>query len=560
MTIVRKSVPPIIVNYLSQKRLSILAYWVNRRHRLAEDILITSFTPADLDTYGTMMNSEPDREITVKEPIEFKGNVKWKPWKEGVISYFNSVLTKDFIPLSYVIRENETPDPDVQYDNEHQRLVAIAPLRGNEYKTDNGVVFDFLKSWTINGPAYPWMKQFSSTRNGRAAWLAIIAYYEGSAARDRVKEAAYAAIANAKFSFRNQVRTDFAATVAHLATTIQMNSSITPDNRNVSGVSTDSGGKNKSQGGRGGKGRGRGRGRGHGGHGQRNIYLGTYSPAQWQALSADDKKRVAEGRKRSAEQQQAQGTGVAVSQVITTNQQDPQDVQSVITMGTQGQNSQRADTETAGSAMTRRHLMALMSGVRIPIASNRSVMQVQQTMESSTCELDSHADTCVAGPNCIIIERTGFTVNVTGFSNKQGSFQDVPIVKAATAYNDPKTGATYILVIGQAIYMGSDVEHTLLCPNQLRYNGVIVEECPKHLAPRSKPSNHAISVPEQGVTIPLKMAGTMSVFDSRTPTQEELESCMWVILTGDEIWDPKSETFAAEEEKIEYLEDSVFKR
>jgi hypothetical protein len=41
----------------------------------------------------------------------------------------------------------------------------------------------------------------------------------------------------------------------------------------------------------------------------------------------------------------------------------------------------------------------------------------------------------------------------------------------------------------------------------------------------------------------------MSVFDSMTPTQEELESCMWVILTGDEIWDPKSESFAAEEEK-----------
>jgi len=292
-----------------------------------------------------MMNSEPDREITVKEPAEFKGNVKWKPWKEVVISYFNSVLTKDFIPLSYVIREKETPDPDAQYDNEHQRLVAVAPLHGNEYKTDNGIVFDFLKSWTINGPAYPWMKQFSSTRNGRAAWLAIIAYYEGSAARDRVKEAAYASIANAKyhgerkkFSFDTYVhihqeayqdlrqndeiipedkrvrdflsgikdqsltaakqtimalpdlRTDFAATVAHLATTIQMNSSITPDNRNISGVTTDSGNKNKSQGGRGGKGRGRGRGR----------------------------KRVTEGRKRSAEQK-TQGGGVSVSQVVTTN-------------------------------------------------------------------------------------------------------------------------------------------------------------------------------------------------------------------------------------------------
>jgi hypothetical protein len=29
-----------------------------------------------------MMNSEPEREKTVKELPEFKGSVKWKPWKE----------------------------------------------------------------------------------------------------------------------------------------------------------------------------------------------------------------------------------------------------------------------------------------------------------------------------------------------------------------------------------------------------------------------------------------------------------------------------------------------
>jgi hypothetical protein len=104
MTIVRKSVPPIVVNYISQKRLTIMAYWVNRRHRLAESIETLLFTQEEQETYGTMMNSEPDRETTVKEPPEFKGSVKWKPWKEGVISYFNSVLTKDFIPLPEVIR------------------------------------------------------------------------------------------------------------------------------------------------------------------------------------------------------------------------------------------------------------------------------------------------------------------------------------------------------------------------------------------------------------------------------------------------------------------------
>jgi hypothetical protein len=71
--------------------------------------------------------------------------------------YLNLVLTKDFICLTYIIREQEIPDPFASYD-EHQRLVAIAPLRGNLFKHGNGIVFDFLKSWTINGPAYPLVK------------------------------------------------------------------------------------------------------------------------------------------------------------------------------------------------------------------------------------------------------------------------------------------------------------------------------------------------------------------------------------------------------------------
>jgi hypothetical protein len=68
------------------------------------------------------------------------------------------------------------------------------------------------------------------------------------------------------------------------------------------------------------------------------------------------------------------------------------------------------------------------------------IFQVRLEQQScfSTCELGSHAHTCVAGPNCIVIEDTGFTVNITGFSDKlHGVVKDVPIVKAATAYDDP---------------------------------------------------------------------------------------------------------------------------
>ncbi len=237
-----------------------------------------------------------------------------------------------------------------------------------------------------------------------------------------------------------------------------------------------------------------------------------------------------------------------------TNQQQEPDVQSAITMGTATVNqNQRADAESAGSAMTRRCLMAITTSNR---TQSRSVMQVRQedNICNSTCELDSHADTCIAGPNCRVLEYTGYTVNVSGFSDKlHGPIENVPIVKAATAYDDPVTGVTYILVLGQSIYLGNDVQHTLLCPNQLRYNGVTVDDCPKHLAPKDNPSTHSIFIPEQQVRVPLRLLGTMSVFDTRTPSKEEIDTCQWIILTIDEPWDPKSERFNEEEEKVEYL-------
>jgi hypothetical protein len=99
-------------------------------------------------------------------------------------------------------------------------------------------------------------------------------------------------------------------------------------------------------------------------------------------------------------------------------------------------------------------------------------MQIQDEIAYSTCELDSHANTCVAGPNCKVIEYTGYTVNITGYSKKQGIMENVPIVKAATAYDNPVTRDTIILVLGQALYMGYHIERMLLCPNQLQYNSV----------------------------------------------------------------------------------------
>jgi hypothetical protein len=103
-------------------------------------------------------------------------------------------------------------------------------------------------------------------------------------------------------------QTNFSNAVAHLATTLQLGKS--QEIRKIPSTQSSYRG--------GGKG-----GRGHGGRGRgRNIYLGSYSPEAWQKLSSEDKKKVIEGREKSAQQQVQSnqggiGVGVPRQQVAT---------------------------------------------------------------------------------------------------------------------------------------------------------------------------------------------------------------------------------------------------
>jgi len=200
LKIVRTGPPPVVVPYLAQKRLNIFCYWATRRNRLNESLQPNLFTQAAVEQYGAMMAiDDQEEEIVVKPPTEYKKDTKWKGFKEGAIAYLNCVKGRYNIPLAYVIRELEQPDPAAVYQSEHHRLIAVTPLAGIEYEDDNGRVFDLLKSWTVNGPAWTWMRSFNTTRNGRGAWLSLINHFEGDAQRDKVKDQAYAAIAAAKY-------------------------------------------------------------------------------------------------------------------------------------------------------------------------------------------------------------------------------------------------------------------------------------------------------------------------------------------------------------------------
>ena len=85
----------------------------------------------------------------------------------------------------------------------------------------------------------------------------------------------------------------------------------------------------------------------------------------------------------------------------------------------------------------------------------------------SRTELDSHANMCVVGKHCIIISRSGKTINVGTFSPSAGSLSAVPIVNAAIAYDCKRTNQTYLLVLRNVLYV-PEMEENLILPFILR--------------------------------------------------------------------------------------------
>ena len=99
--------------------------------------------------------------------------------------------------------------------------------------------------------------------------------------------------------------------------------------------------------------------------------------------------------------------------------------------------------------------------------------------------MDYHADNCVIGKDCLILNDYEIPVTVYGYDRALGA-QSFRTVSAVLGYIDPESGQTYHLVIHQAIGI-PHLEHSLLCPMQCRMNGVEINEIPRFLEKNKNP-------------------------------------------------------------------------
>ena len=153
------------------------------------------------------------------------------------------------------------------------------------------------------------------------------------------------------------------------------------------------------------------------------------------------------------------------------------------------------------------------------------------------CELDSHADTVVAGSNCVILNYTGKVCDVSPYCDEYTTVTNIPIVNATTAWQSSHTGQTYILVFNESVWMGDSMDTTLVNPNQLRHYGTQVQDNPMSQLPL------AIITEDSAFSMELMMKGTIIYADTHTPSNKELSECPHIILSLSQPWNPHNVNF-----------------
>ncbi|KAL7524912.1 hypothetical protein ACHAXR_000774, partial [Thalassiosira sp. AJA248-18] len=127
---------------------------------------------------------------------------------------------------------------------------------------------------------------------------------------------------------------------------------------------------------------------------------------------------------------------------------------------------------------------------------------------------------------------TGQCCDVYGFHDSFNAIKDVPIAREATAITD-ENGVTYILVVNEALYFGSQMDHSLINPNQIRHYGIPV--CDDPYDPHRK-----LGIEHHEMFIPFETRGSAVYSETRVPTDDEMDHCKIITLTDGEIeWDPQ---------------------
>ena len=179
------------------KWLITMMHWCQDHQCCSEEPDIADFTNADAFKEALQVSAQRallrkndsdqvDMISKVADPGKFKDEKKWPNWEPAFVNYLSTIPGVKGIPLSYVVRANEDPDHETNFEGDFvAHSIACAPLNNATFRADARKVHQLLMNFLVAESAEQWIKNLAPRANGHLDMEALRNHYggEGNASR-----------------------------------------------------------------------------------------------------------------------------------------------------------------------------------------------------------------------------------------------------------------------------------------------------------------------------------------------------------------------------------------
>lgn len=169
-----------------KKNIKAFLQWSRDEYRLGRNPEYGSFSIVETQrfirrykTHKQFMDKSSDVSDAAK-PSKFTTKMRWSDWAPTFLNYLRTIPGRDGVPLSYVCRDSDQPDP-TPHEDFIDDYVTMAPINhGEAFGIDASEVHTLIvKFITGNDTAEMKIKAHELLRNGRTDWTSLKEHYEG---------------------------------------------------------------------------------------------------------------------------------------------------------------------------------------------------------------------------------------------------------------------------------------------------------------------------------------------------------------------------------------------
>ena len=139
---------------------------------------------------ASLRKTDAEQVDTIRKAVKagkFKDERKWPDWEPALMKYLSMIRGVRGVPLSYIVRENDAPDHEMDFGNDFiARSVACASLNDASFRADARKVHQLLMSFLVAESAEQWIKDLTPRVHGRCDMEPLHNHYRGEGRASRL--------------------------------------------------------------------------------------------------------------------------------------------------------------------------------------------------------------------------------------------------------------------------------------------------------------------------------------------------------------------------------------